>query len=102
LASASLGEGVLAVLYDIHGNLPALEEVLKDADAAGARSGFLAMRSPTARAPERAAFPRGSWERRCPCCVATSVTSLSTSKHLQEAESHTSGHFPSRPAWIEL
>jgi predicted phosphodiesterase len=28
--------GVLAVLYDIHGNLAALEEVLKDADAAGA------------------------------------------------------------------
>jgi putative phosphoesterase len=27
---------VLAVLYDIHGNLVALEEVLKDADAAGA------------------------------------------------------------------
>ena len=27
---------MLAVLYDIHGNLPALEEVLKDADAAGA------------------------------------------------------------------
>jgi diadenosine tetraphosphatase ApaH/serine/threonine PP2A family protein phosphatase len=32
--------GVLAVLYDIHGNLPALEEVLKDADAAGAE-GYL-------------------------------------------------------------
>jgi hypothetical protein len=30
---------VLAVLYDIHRNLPALEEVLKDADAAGALSG---------------------------------------------------------------
>src|SRR5256714_14146683 len=28
--------GVLAVLYDIHGNLLALEEVLKDAEAAGA------------------------------------------------------------------
>jgi hypothetical protein len=41
---------VLAVLYDIHGNLPALEEVLKDADAAGALGGFLAMRSPTGRA----------------------------------------------------
>jgi len=27
---------VLAVLYDIHGNLVALEEVLRDADAAGA------------------------------------------------------------------
>jgi predicted phosphodiesterase len=27
---------VLAVLYDIHGNLPALERVLEDADAAGA------------------------------------------------------------------
>jgi predicted phosphodiesterase len=27
---------VLAILYDIHGNLVALEEVLKDADAAGA------------------------------------------------------------------
>jgi predicted phosphodiesterase len=27
---------VLAVLYDIHGNLPALEEVLRDAEAAGA------------------------------------------------------------------
>jgi predicted phosphodiesterase len=26
---------VLAVLYDIHGNLPALDEVLKDADGAG-------------------------------------------------------------------
>jgi predicted phosphodiesterase len=32
---------VLAVLYDIHGNLPALEEVLKDADAAGAESYLL-------------------------------------------------------------
>ena len=30
-----------AVLYDIHGNLPALEEVLKDADAAGAESYLL-------------------------------------------------------------
>jgi len=29
---------VLAVLYDIHGNLVALEEVLKDAEAAGAES----------------------------------------------------------------
>ena len=29
-------EGVLAVLYDIHGNLPALEPVLAEADAAGA------------------------------------------------------------------
>ena len=28
-------EGVLAVLYDIHGNLPALEPVLAEADAAG-------------------------------------------------------------------
>jgi predicted phosphodiesterase len=27
---------LLALLYDIHGNLPALEEVLKDAEAAGA------------------------------------------------------------------
>jgi len=27
---------MLAVLYDIHGNLVALEEVLKDAEAAGA------------------------------------------------------------------
>ena len=27
---------MLAVLYDIHGNLPALEQVLEDADAAGA------------------------------------------------------------------
>jgi putative phosphoesterase len=27
---------MLAVLYDIHGNLPALDEVLKDAEAAGA------------------------------------------------------------------
>ena len=27
---------MLAALYDIHGNLPALEEVLKDAEAAGA------------------------------------------------------------------
>ncbi|MBA3735845.1 MAG: metallophosphoesterase [Actinobacteria bacterium] len=27
---------MLAVLYDIHGNIPALEEVLKDAEAAGA------------------------------------------------------------------
>jgi hypothetical protein len=33
--------GVLAVLYDIHGNLPALEEVLKEADAAGAESYLL-------------------------------------------------------------
>jgi len=31
---------VLAVLYDIHGNLVALEEVLKDAEAAGA-DGYL-------------------------------------------------------------
>jgi hypothetical protein len=29
-------ETLLAVLYDIHGNLVALEEVLKDAEAAGA------------------------------------------------------------------
>src|SRR5438876_814877 len=32
---------VLAALYDIHGNLPALEEVLKDADAAGVDSYLL-------------------------------------------------------------
>jgi putative phosphoesterase len=32
---------VLAVLYDIHGNLPALEEVLEDAEAAGADSYLL-------------------------------------------------------------
>jgi diadenosine tetraphosphatase ApaH/serine/threonine PP2A family protein phosphatase len=32
---------VLAVLYDIHGNLIALEEVLKDADSAGADSYLL-------------------------------------------------------------
>jgi len=32
--------GVLAVLYDIHGNLVALEEVLRDAEAAGA-DGYL-------------------------------------------------------------
>jgi diadenosine tetraphosphatase ApaH/serine/threonine PP2A family protein phosphatase len=32
---------VLAVLYDIHGNLVALEEVLKDAEGAGADSYFL-------------------------------------------------------------
>jgi diadenosine tetraphosphatase ApaH/serine/threonine PP2A family protein phosphatase len=32
---------VLAVLYDIHGNLVALEEVLKDAEAAGAESYLL-------------------------------------------------------------
>jgi diadenosine tetraphosphatase ApaH/serine/threonine PP2A family protein phosphatase len=32
---------VLALLYDIHGNLVALEEVLKDADAAGADSYLL-------------------------------------------------------------
>jgi predicted phosphodiesterase len=32
---------VLAVLYDIHGNLPALEEVLRDADAAGVDSYLL-------------------------------------------------------------
>ena len=31
---------MLAVLYDIHGNLPALEQVLEDADAAGA-DGYL-------------------------------------------------------------
>jgi predicted phosphodiesterase len=36
----SLGE-VLAVLYDIHGNLVALEEVLADAEAAGADAYFL-------------------------------------------------------------
>jgi hypothetical protein len=28
---------VLALLYDVHGNLPALEAVLADADAAGAK-----------------------------------------------------------------
>jgi predicted phosphodiesterase len=33
--------GVLAVLYDIHGNLPALEQVLADAEAAGADSYLL-------------------------------------------------------------
>jgi diadenosine tetraphosphatase ApaH/serine/threonine PP2A family protein phosphatase len=32
---------VLAALYDIHGNLPALEEVLKDAEGAGADSYLL-------------------------------------------------------------
>jgi diadenosine tetraphosphatase ApaH/serine/threonine PP2A family protein phosphatase len=32
---------MLAVLYDIHGNLPALEAVLADADAAGADRHFL-------------------------------------------------------------
>jgi diadenosine tetraphosphatase ApaH/serine/threonine PP2A family protein phosphatase len=32
---------MLALLYDIHGNLPALEEVLKDAQAAGAESYLL-------------------------------------------------------------
>jgi hypothetical protein len=32
---------VLAVLYDIHGNLPALDEVLKDTDATGADSYLL-------------------------------------------------------------
>ena len=32
---------MLAVLYDIHGNLVALDEVLKDADAAGADSYLL-------------------------------------------------------------
>ena len=29
--------GLLALLYDVHGNLPALEAVLEDAEAAGAR-----------------------------------------------------------------
>jgi calcineurin-like phosphoesterase family protein len=32
---------VLAVLYDIHGNLVALEEVVRDAEAAGADSYLL-------------------------------------------------------------
>ena len=32
---------MLAVLYDIHGNLPALDEVLADAEAAGARAFLL-------------------------------------------------------------
>jgi predicted phosphodiesterase len=32
---------VLAVLYDIHGNLPALEAVIADAEAAGAKRYFL-------------------------------------------------------------
>jgi predicted phosphodiesterase len=32
---------ILAVLYDIHGNLPALEQVLADADTAGADHYFL-------------------------------------------------------------
>src|SRR5437870_31984 len=31
----------LALLYDIHGNLPALEEVLKDAEKAGATAYLL-------------------------------------------------------------
>ncbi len=39
-ASCSRGPAMIALLYDVHGNLPALEAVLADAGAAGA-SGWL-------------------------------------------------------------
>ena len=65
---------MLAVLYDIHGNLPALEAVLEDADAAGARShqlggDYAAFGAwPMATVERLQALPdahwiRGNWER---------------------------------------
>ncbi len=60
---------MLAVLYDIHGNLVALDEVLKDADAAGADSyllgGDFASWSPWPRETiERLrALPNATWIR---------------------------------------
>jgi predicted phosphodiesterase len=60
---------VLAVLYDIHGNLVALDEVLKDADAAGADAyllgGDFASWSPWAlETIERLrALPQSTWIR---------------------------------------
>jgi predicted phosphodiesterase len=60
---------VLAVLYDIHGNLVALDEVLKDADSAGADSyllgGDFASWSPWPRETiERLrALPNATWIR---------------------------------------
>ena len=60
---------VLAVIYDIHGNLLALDEVLKDAEAAGADSyllgGDLAAGSPwTLETLERLrALPNTTWIR---------------------------------------
>jgi diadenosine tetraphosphatase ApaH/serine/threonine PP2A family protein phosphatase len=60
---------VRAVLYDIHGNLPALEEVLKDANAADAESyllgGDIAPWSPWPRETIEMlrALPRTTWIR---------------------------------------
>ena len=65
---------MLAVLYDIHANLPALEAVIADADAAGADryllggdyAGLGAWPVETVerlRALPRAAWIRGNWER---------------------------------------
>jgi predicted phosphodiesterase len=60
---------VLAVLYDIHGNLVALEEVLKDADAAGADAyllgGDFASWSPWPRETldRLRALPNATWIR---------------------------------------
>jgi len=65
---------VLAVLYDVHGNLPALEAVLSDAGAAGAEewllggdySAFGAWPQETVerlRELPRATWLRGNWER---------------------------------------
>ena len=65
---------MLAVLYDIHGNLVALDEVLKDADAAGADAyllgGDFASFSPwpletveRLRALEETTWIRGNGER---------------------------------------
>jgi diadenosine tetraphosphatase ApaH/serine/threonine PP2A family protein phosphatase len=65
---------MLAVLYDIHGNLPALEAVLDDAQAAGATryrlggdysafGGWPADTVACLRALPDAAWIRGNWER---------------------------------------
>jgi diadenosine tetraphosphatase ApaH/serine/threonine PP2A family protein phosphatase len=65
---------VLAVLYDVHGNLPALEAVIADAEAAGADGWFLggdyalfggwpAETVERLRALERATWIRGNGER---------------------------------------
>jgi diadenosine tetraphosphatase ApaH/serine/threonine PP2A family protein phosphatase len=65
---------MLAVLYDIHANLPALDAVLADADAAGADHHFLGGDYATLgawpvetlerlRALPRADWIRGNWER---------------------------------------
>src|ERR687894_186122 len=65
---------VLAVLYDIHGNLPALEAVLADAHEQGARRFFLggdyatfgawpAQTVARLRELQDATWIRGNWER---------------------------------------